>query len=343
MIVQIYTINKLCVYLELFIASTGDTAMLYIPSKYDIPCNDNIPSQKIKYIDITESGSIIEDSTEEADTDKIYENVILTLDSQRDISDQIASSYKKDISLSQTTSDNSIEIKEIFRQLKRLRLCVENIRYKICIFYKSFICCIRRDDSLECFQTVETNNSHNSHDLRFAVTLDLELFYDKIDNIVLDIKTVRHGIYSVLDKSQRQQTAYSKKMLEIKVAQSSKENEVIHRIQKLDRQIDEVETLLNDLNNTSRNIPHEALEQETQLNTNGNNLGIYGDIEKTKIQTQATQKLAQVKNLQQDTMKLLYTIKAKREDLALRLDRIGFDNIVILNSLSKNFQIFASL
>ena len=79
--------------------------------------------------------------------------------------------------------------------------------------FKNYICCIRRDNTFECY-SVENFNQGTA--CIMLVTLDLESFYAKINSVIIDIKTVREGIYKVLDKNQYKHVSTIKKILEFK-------------------------------------------------------------------------------------------------------------------------------
>ena len=103
---------------------------------------------KISYVDIKEDGSIPDEYAEEPDNfdlENAYTEVDIALDSSHnDMAGHLEESYNHPLSLKDMSKEDKTNLREIFRQLRRLRFCVQNLKYKLCIVYKGYLCCIRR-------------------------------------------------------------------------------------------------------------------------------------------------------------------------------------------------------
>ena len=210
-----FTMHGLIVYVEVINISNADSFMLYIPSKYEIEIGAGDDVYTVKYVDVTEDGHIPADYAGEPDNfdlDKAYdEDIELSSEiSHKDMTEYLEEKYKHPVSL-KNESLNIIQLREIFRQLRRLKFCTQSIKYKIAIFFGSYLCCIRRDNTYECF-FIQKYNASNER--RLMVSIDLETLYEKINSVSDDIKTVRDGIYRVLDKNQGKHVKNIEKMLE---------------------------------------------------------------------------------------------------------------------------------
>ena len=120
---NIYSINNLCVYLELLHLNTAETLFLYIPTKYEISVGDRNNVYKLNYLEVDEDGTIPADYADQPDdydmSDKYDE---IGIDNTEDIEQSLSKKYDCPISLKNTNKNDMNEIKEIFRQLKRLKI-----------------------------------------------------------------------------------------------------------------------------------------------------------------------------------------------------------------------------
>ena len=215
-----FVIKGVIVYIEVLSISNADSFMLYIPSKYEIDIGNDNDVYKLKYIDITEDGHIPADYAGEPDNfdlDKNYDGEDIDLSpgiNHKDITGYLEEKYKHPVSLKDNNNtSNIIQLREVFRQLRRLKFCTQSVKYKIVIVSGSYLCCIRRDDTYECFFI---QNFEEITERRLMVSIDLETLYEKINSVSIDIKTVRDGIYRVLDKNQLKHVRNIEKMLEHK-------------------------------------------------------------------------------------------------------------------------------
>ena len=216
---KIFTISEMCVYIEIICINNADIFLLYIPSKYDIKADGRNDVYKISYIEINvdEIDTVVKDHIEgmdNLDLEMLYDEVNLEHKHSEDLAGHMEENYKRSITLKEITKNDSCDLKDIFRQLNRLKFCTQNIKYKLSIQFKYYMICIRRDDSLDCFYI--KNYPILKLQRRLMVIVDLEKLYDSIDSVELDIKTVQNSIYKILDKNQLSHSKVLKEMLEEK-------------------------------------------------------------------------------------------------------------------------------
>lgn len=139
-----FLIEKYCVYIEVFSMSNTDNFLVYIPSKYDLKFIDEGEFYDIKTIDVPENGDIPVEYAGEIDKEKIQEayddvELELSLDEKDgvDLTEKLNENYNISLSLKDVNIQDKNRLREIFRQLKRLKFCVQNLKYKICILYKN--------------------------------------------------------------------------------------------------------------------------------------------------------------------------------------------------------------
>ena len=155
---KFFIMHGFIVYIEVLSIENADSFMLYIPSKYEIAIGLGDDVFKVKYIDVTEDGHIPGDYAGEPDNfdlDKEYDcdDIDLSpgLRSKGNLADHLEEKYNHPVSLKDNNkSDDIKQLREVFRQLRRLKFCTQSLKYKIAINFNNYLCCIRRDDTYEC-------------------------------------------------------------------------------------------------------------------------------------------------------------------------------------------------
>lgn len=347
-ITKIFSMDNYCVYIELLSNSTADVCMLYIPSKYNIktPPLENV--WNIGYLDIDENGNIPETYTEEQDNfdlEQKYNEVDLDFTSdihkQKDIENHLEESYNHPVSLKDISKSDKTHLREIFRQLRRLKFCVQNIRYKLCIIYRAYLCCIRRDGTFECFyvqgQQFPTGNR------KLVITFDLETLYSKIDSLIVDVKTIREGVYKVLDKNQIKHTHSLFNVLEFKTSLIETAEKYIKKKEKFTHYITKFEKLLQDMTQAEAESFNKLNKIDQQYGQDNSIKGLHLDIEKSHLKSKYQTELDNILRLKQEITNNILDIKLQRETISLQIDKICFDNIVMLDAVRKNFELLAEI
>ena len=192
--ISYFIIDGMCFYVELYSTQTGEVFFMYIPSKYEFVMSENDITFKMKYINNKDLDNISDDGNIE---DRYMSNVMPV--NQEDIEEQLEDNYKHSISLKNISVQDLLQLKSIFQQLKRLKYSVQNLKYKLGIVYKNYLCAIRRDNSINCFYL---KNYSKKKTKRIIIIVDLECFYLKIDRIAEDIGFVKNSLYRILSKNQ---------------------------------------------------------------------------------------------------------------------------------------------
>ena len=339
---KFFIMHGFIVYIEVLSIENADSFMLYIPSKYEIAIGLGDDVFKIKYIDVTEDGHIPGDYAGEPDNfdlDKEYDcdDIDLSpgLRSKGNLADHLEEKYNHPVSLKDNNkSDDIKQLREVFRQLRRLKFCTQSLKYKIAITFNNYLCCIRRDDTYECFFI---NSFGGSSDKRLMVTIDLETLYEKIDSVSIDIKTIREGIYRVLDKNQGKHIQNIHKLLEQKTVLTKFSNIVLRKKEQYSTYLKSLEQLLIDLTRAEKKIIDKLLEIEDKYSGQASLKGLHSDIEKTHQIGKYETELSRINSIKQELIRNILIVKSKHENLSLRVDNIVFDNIIMIDAILKNF------
>ena len=344
-ITKIFCIDNYCVYIELLCNSTADVCMLYIPSKYNITAPQSENVWVLQYLDVDENGDIPETYAEEQDNfdlEQKYNEVELDFNSkQKNIENHLEESYKHNVSLKDIGKNDKTHLREIFRQLRRLKFCVQNIKYKLCIVYNSYLCCIRRDGTYECFFV--TGQQFPSKNRKLIVTLDLETLYAKIDSVIIDVKTIREGVYKVLDKNQTKHSHSLINILEFKNTLIQSIEDYVKKKEKYTQYITKFEKLYQDITRAEKDSVEKLCQIEKKYESDSSIKGLHSDIEKSHLKAKHQTELDNIIRLKQEIINNILDIKLQWETIALQTDKICFDNIVMLDTVRKNFELLSEI
>jgi hypothetical protein len=336
-----FTIGGMCVYIEVLVIENADIFFLYIPSKYDIKAPDGPSTFKLVPIEVNEDGTIAGDYAGELDNaelEKRYEEVDVDLNpdvrSRENLEDQLEGNYNYPLSLKDVSKKDMKQLREVFRQLKRLRLCVQSLKYKLCITFNNYLCCIRRDDTFEGFTI---GGPSGGEERKLFVSIDLEALYTKVSTLSADVKTVREGVYRVLDKNQVKHTRDLQKILEHKADFVSSSELISKRKAKYNIYLKELEKLLEKLRKTEQRTIEEIMRVKERYGSEASIKGLHTDIERSHIVAKYEQRITSINIVKQDVVGNILIVKGRLEDLALKVDKVCFDNIVMLDAILRNF------
>lgn len=320
-------------YIEIFSLKTSDIFLLYIPSKYDIEPMKTENVYKIKYIDMSNSDNITDEYAglpNNVDIENAYGNMQIQLSPDKEgLEEHLENNYRHTISLKDISKDDTTDLKAIYRQLKRLKYCVQNLNYKLSIVYKNYICSIKRDDSLCCL-TIKNYPREDSKKL--FIVVDLETFYDKNDKLLEDIIIVRQSLYRVLERNQNLHGQVIDKII-----QNKKDIVSIPHLNELKRiKYDSMMSQLEEMLSTMSEAEKKTMEELYALQDNSS-AGIQNDINRVHHKTRLEKELDKINMIRASISKNILALREKRENSTLNIDKIMFDNTVMFDCMVKNF------
>lgn len=380
-VIRFLSVDERCYYVHVENTRNADTFMLYIPSKYTIHVAHTDPMRidSMEVIDIDDNGSVItdyastsyEEASEEArdDAPRVQtapsDNESEEEDVQSDTGDdgrlvvpdrlasnteeQVASQYATVLQGEPMSTHDRSSLYEIFRQLKRLRYCMETVKYRLCITYKNYLCCLTRHDDLEGFKIIPSMKRYTQpgHDRTKSYTLlptiDLEAFSRKSNSVLTDdIDAIRKTIHSVLEKNEKAHLRNLQHVLErqtrlkkIQTFCASKRNEAREYFEKFDR-------LLSQLTVVERKTHEELKSVRSEYhNTSRHNIHPDDDLKLShKIGVLKTE-LSKIAEIHKSIKTQMQEIRSYLDNAMLVSDRVLFDNLVMLDSVHRNFELLA--
>jgi hypothetical protein len=333
---NIFTIDGYCVYIEVLCISNAETFLLYIPSNFNIKANKDF-TYKLKYIDIENSTDVISKYAKEPDNIDIkntYDEIDINNahENDEDLEKSLNENYNREIFLRDLNREDKESLKDIFRQLNRFKFCVQNIKYKLIILYKNFISAIKRDDTVECYYI---NNFNSNSERKLYITIDLKSFYEKVSSVRTDIKIVKDSIFKILNQNHIKHSKLLNNMLDNKVKLIYCSELVYKKKEYYEQYISELETLLGKLEENETKLLKE--KNASDVNTEYGIKGMHEDIQRSHMSFQLTSKIQKNNELKEELIQDLIKTRKEQENITLLIDKILFDNSIMLNEIIKNF------
>lgn len=318
------------VYIEVMCSATADLFLMYVPSRYEIAADDRMNTYKLESLDVLEEheGDVAENYGGEPDDfalEQIYQDIEVDLkaDNQRreDMVDHLEEGYRVPVSLQNLTKDEAMELRDTFRQLRRLKFCVKGIKYKLAIIHSNNLCCIHRDDELSGYRL---RNFPRTTMRSLLVTIDLETLMGKPEDIPVDIATVRRAVYEILDRNQVRNARLLTRLVQqrdftvpsqIALQKKNRYGALIARLEKQLSALQEPE--------------RSAIRRISELMSN------YADVETSAKLSATENRLKEIQNTKQEIVLHVVTLRRKQEELALKIDRILFNLFVMVDGVAK--------
>ena len=333
-----YKYHGFILFIECVVVKSGQKFWLDIPSNYKFKNSNSSKVYELKSIDIDDGdGEVVNEfakqfndldvfNSYEASAHSTHEPVEDDFDNN--ISTTLADNYKYSIRINEIDETDEKDIRDIKRQLSRLRYSVIHTKYNVCLTYKQYFGIIYKDEVI-MFMVKNLNEDIYSKFRQLNITVDLELFYDKIDRINPEITKIKSSIDKILDIN------YNKNISNIKFMMN-KSGDIINKFNELYH----TKTRLSELEYNFEALFKSAYDSEKRLvekisllkESNGNEEQIM--ILKDKIKTLEMSKMEVLNNIS--------TVSERKDNITLTLDKILFDNIVMFNSIIKNFELLLS-
>ena len=316
-----YGIKGRCLYIDVVSKNNGNNYLLYVPSKYKVML-DRVMSYELKEIsNITNTRDVTMEYgfNKNNNFDEMYNMLDVN---KGDVDENVLeTNYKRDIKIDDVKSKMNEEVKCIYRQMSRFKYSVENLKYKLSIVYNSYLCVINRNNDIIYYYIKNINNISNKKSL--LVCFDLEILYDKNYVIHTELVDVKNKMEKLLYKNYMININITNKLTDNMVSVDSVKQLVEMKKNKIDEEYTELQTKLSSI------IVKESLIRDN----------LKSDVDNVEYKV----RLKDV--LREKGTKLIEMINmiSKRDDLILRCDSILFDNIVMLDKISKNLKLLRQL
>ena len=304
-----FTIDGLCTFVKIVSKVNYHSYMLYIPSKYNIEIQ-SFKSHSLKQISNPNNPNDITLEYGYDKDNKVRENLYQDHGSHKEINEtNLIDNYKTEININNVKSKEHEDVKCMFRQMKRFKYSVENLEYKLVIMWKWYLCVVHRDNEVSCYFI--KNFKPQDHQKQMLVCTDLEILFNKNVSIHSELFQVKRGIEQIINKNYNINIDYISSLVKSSIniqhihTLFTKKHSLIMK----DKQ--EIESLL-----TQIDVKEKELKEQ---NKHENLRNVY------KVKDSLIVKLNAVLN--------------RRSHLILVFDKILFDNIIMLDKISKNINL----
>jgi hypothetical protein len=333
---NVYCINKEVVYIELFDINTAESFLVYIPSKYVMKTDERKNTFKLKYLEINESEEdFLKREKEKIELEKDYDDIDLPHDKNDsdNLEDILKNNYNRPVFLDDLNVEDKDNIKDLYYQLLRLKLCVQNIKYKICISYKNYLCCIKRDNEIEsyCIKHFPKNKER-----KIYICIDLENFYSKISYLSKDLYSVKKGIYKIINQNQEKNIRVLNMILEQKNTLTTNFEIIKNKKLEIDNYLNTLEELFKKINESEKQVIDKILKINIKFE-NSLNKDLNNDIQRSHELSVENKKMEEILKVKDELIKDICKLKIKKQNILLLIDKILFDNSIMLNTVNNNF------
>lgn len=340
-----FTVNNECVYIEIFNLQNSNTFLLYIPSKFIIKPESSDNVHKITYIEIQNDNNISTDYSGEIDNfdlesqyNEIDLNNSISSQDNNKIVEKLEEDYNHPLLLKKINIKDNKELREIIRQLKRLKFCVSGMNYKISILYKNYLCNIKKTEDIEIYAI---DNFPLTSKKILLVNIDLLSLYDKINTLSTDITTIKNGIYKILNKNDEKHTYNLQKIIETNMTIFSVN--ILDKKKKYYNKLIELEKLFEQLLTSEEKIIEKINDIKQKFSSENSIKGLHTDIQRSRMLSKYETELSQVYSLKKEITNNILIVKTNYENISLNFDNIIFDNIVMINAIIKNLNTLSYL
>lgn len=341
-ITAFYCFGDLCRYLKLFSVETGEVLFLLVSSEFDfvlkqVPDHMQVPVHHLKLIEFNSGENVVEKYSEYPDDKQVeekYENDIHlgNADEKKDSEDlenKLESNYKKKIFLNDFDKDQVVILKDCFRQLKRLALSLQELRYNIAIQHEKYFLAVENDDDIMCyFVSTQTTNDKRV----FSVVADLPYFYEKISVICFDIESIRQGLYKVLDKNHHLNFENLNKMVQMLVYIQPSLQKTSEKKAEYSRYLQKYKKLLLNISENELKILEELNQHKSKPNTNT----FFNDVSFVHQKGKLEEKLNEYKKMRRIILQNIEEVQTISDNLYLTIDKTEFDGSIMIDAIMKN-------
>ena len=321
--------GNLCTHMRVISIVSGIMFIVCIDESYRFRVTDEFQGRsffKMSVIDLMVGDDIIEKYSEYPDDKQVKEKyandpVSINEVDGTSIEDTLESKYVYRISLKDITKTETKLIKDCFRQLKRLSLCTQNLRYKMCIIRADYISITGNDDLINCYRI---NDFKQDDTICVHIAVDLEYFYKKITHVVDDITTIKKSLYGILNRTHDSCIQTITKLVKDVVSS-------IHTSDQIQKKKDDIDSLISKCEQLMESVTKHEIEYNQkymELNNDKSSEDVYVH-QKKRI----TDKLTETKNIKKKILTSLIQLRTKKDNIYFMVDNIEFDNTVMLDNI----------
>lgn len=288
-------------FIEIVSLRNGDVLMMYLSSKYKFNVPEDAVSYKIKCIDVQKNYT----ATEISEISEYYPSV------------KNIKNFNQNIQLENFNEQECLN--EGYNQLKRLKKCVSDIKYKLAMLFMNYIWYVGRDGSISCFTI---RNFTPTKKRKIMITFELEILYDRITTINDDVDLINKSICQIFSKNQVSHRENLQKIFDF----ISMKNETKY----FDADIIRFEELLQRIENIRNEKKKQLINLEKEYEFKKK---FFHDVEKSHIKGKLEEELRVILSLEKDTLLNVIELKENKNHQMLNIDKIMYEVLIMSNKI----------
>jgi hypothetical protein len=324
-----YIYKKRIIYIECIYLKTKDPFMIFVSDNYKFKYNDE-NNIKLKRIQDNDVDRILENYSKDEnklDTLKIYNNNLYVTDVDNNptiIEENLQEGYNISLDL-ENKNDEKFQIRDIKRQARRLKLSVEGSKYRLSVIQNNFMVIPRKDDDVIFFM----KNIIIDKNRKIYVIIDIESIITDT-KILENINKIYNGFIDILNKNI---IINKNKLDEFKNTDITLESviSVVEKINRYSEYIEEFEDIIRE----KEEQENEILEK-INLIRNKPKYGLNDDLKNAPVLLDLDNKLNKLNTERNEYINKIIELKNKQNNNSLILDKILFDNIMLLSTIKFN-------
>ncbi len=325
--IRYYSADGNCVFIHMISLTSGVSAMLYVPTRFEIPIGKDENVTELEYYDMEENPESYEEDAVKSPEDQ-YPEITVAPSEKVSAKDHLKDKYKRSITIQSGAKKNLPELKGIVRQLERLQLCVNGLPYHLVIIQNGYLGFIRDGET----DTYVFKDMSGLCPKSLSVATTLPEFHEKGIEINDEISQVSKGIRKILDKNLEGHSSF----LEDLVKRQGNLTVFTSLIQKKKNEyhtlIESYESLLDRVTKEEDKISASFRQAELIIGQ-----GIDKQLERTQLKHKIDARLSDCASLKKSILDQLSHLNHGLEGITLSSDKILYDNSVMMDKVFKNF------
>jgi len=293
---------------------------------------NNFKHYKLKKLPLYLSNNIVEKYGENIESKDYYDELFLydNGDIPKNIEHTLLENYNNNITIDAIKDNDLEQLKEIYRQLSRLKNCVKFINYNLSIITAKSLCIINDKDGIDCYHIKNSDINSTYKKLYTVINLDHLI---KIDHdFEKDILDINQGIKKLLNKNQLIHISKLNTFMDKKLDIQKNITNIDNLKKKSDNTIFEYQKILFDLTKKEE----ELIKELKSIKLIDTKFSIQKDISKTYNIEKLEEEINKIKDKKDEVTASILELQDYMSNITLTMDSILFDNIVLLNTIHNN-------
>lgn len=333
-----FTIGNNCSIIEVVNVNSTNNLFIHINNNYELDVSKKQDVFKLKIINISNNDDFLSDDIkdkyanepDDVDIEKNYDEIDIIESKRENMENFLEDNYKKELFIRDINKEDTSRLKEIHRQLKRMRFCVQTLKYKVSILYKNYLSIINTENEIEIYHI---KNYEGEDNRSLYVIIDLESLYNNINTVNQDIINIREGLYHIFEKNQKKHLVNFEKMLTEGQSIFSFIETFNQKKNQYEQYLQKLYSMNEDLNQTEKDRTDKIQSIRDEYESKA---GLQSDIQKSHIISKYEAEIKEIKSTKHKIVKNIFEIKSKLDDMVLYTDKIFFDNLIMIDSILKN-------